>query len=351
MEGDKLEVTRLNSEGLTNTLINSINYGKAVLIENIGEVINPELDNVLSSKKGSEGVVKIGEKTAEMSRDFKLFMTTKLPRPHYSPEICVKVAMLNFMTTEDGLLDQMLALTVNSEAPHIEASRQKCIQDSARFKKELKRLEDMILSLVSNSEGDILENETLIDTLSQSKETSKEIHQQLEKQEIIQKNIGETRKNYRPVASRVAQLFFCCSDLCIIESMYQYSLEWYERIYLMAIAEAEKPTSVQERVKNLNNTFTLLLYQNVCRSLYEKDKLLFALTLCLKIMTGENRINSAELRFLMTGGTKTTVSHPNPTLKGERMWLENKDWAAVLELSEFEAFNNLYKNFTQNVNE
>ena len=351
MEGEKLDVTRLNSETLTNTLINAINYGKVVLIENIGENINPELDNVLSTKKGSEGVVKIGEKAAEMSRDFKLYMTTKLPRPHYSPEICVKVVMLNFMTTEEGLLDQMLSLTVNSEAPHIEASRQKCIQDSARFKRELKRLEDTILSLVSSAQGDILEDEKLIDTLSQSKETSKEITSQLDKQEILQKNINETRKNYRPVANRVSQLFFCCADLCIIESMYQYSLDWYERIYHTAISEAEKASSVSERVKNLINVFTLLLYQNVCRSLYEKDKLLFALTLAIKIMTGEGRINPAELRFLMAGGTKTAISQPNPTVKGDRPWLENKDWASLLELSEFEAFSALPKNFAGHVND
>ena len=346
-----LDVTKLSSEGLANTLINAINYGKPVLIENIGETINPELDNVLSAKKGSEGIVKIGDKAAEMSRDFRLFITTKLTRPHYSPEICVKVAMLNFMTTEEGLLDQMLAHTVSSEAPLIEANRQKCIQDSARCKKELKRHEDSILSQVSNSQGDILEDEKLISTLQDSKEASKEIQGQLEKQELIQKNVGETRKNYRPVANRVAQLFFCCADLCIIESMYQYSLEWYERIYSQAIAEAEKPGNVQERVKILMSTFTLLLYQNVCRSLYEKDKLLFSLTLALKIMTGENRINSLELRFLMAGGTKTAVSHPNPTHKGDRMWLENKDWAAILELSEFDSFANFHKNFTQHVNE
>ena len=88
--------------------------------------------------------------------------------------------MLNFMTSEEGLLDQMLAHTVSSEAPLIEANRQKCIQDSARCKKELKRHEDSILSQVSNSQGDILEDEKLISTLQDSKEASKEIQGQLE---------------------------------------------------------------------------------------------------------------------------------------------------------------------------
>lgn len=32
-------------------------------------------------------------------------MTTKLPKPHYSPEICVRVTLLDFTTTQDGLLD------------------------------------------------------------------------------------------------------------------------------------------------------------------------------------------------------------------------------------------------------
>jgi dynein heavy chain len=48
------------------------------------------------------------------------YITTKLPRPHYAPEICVKLVLLNFLVTEDGLLDQMLAQTVAKEAPHQE---------------------------------------------------------------------------------------------------------------------------------------------------------------------------------------------------------------------------------------
>jgi dynein heavy chain len=94
------------------------------------------------------------------------YITTKLPRPHYAPEICVKVVLLNFLVTEDGLLDQMLARTVAKEAPLQEEQRLKCVADSARFKKELKDTEDKILELLSNAEGDILEDEVLIDTLS-----------------------------------------------------------------------------------------------------------------------------------------------------------------------------------------
>jgi dynein heavy chain len=40
--------------------------------------------------------MKFGEKMIDYSSDFKFYMTTKLSRPHYPPEICVKVTMLNF---------------------------------------------------------------------------------------------------------------------------------------------------------------------------------------------------------------------------------------------------------------
>lgn len=43
MEKD-LKITRLNKQDLTNTISNSMNIGLPVLIENIGETINPELD-------------------------------------------------------------------------------------------------------------------------------------------------------------------------------------------------------------------------------------------------------------------------------------------------------------------
>ncbi len=52
--------------------------------------------------------------------------------------------------------------------------------------------------------------------------------------------IDETRSKYIPVATRTQLLFFCTTDLSSIDPMYQYSLEWYIRIFLGSIASAEK---------------------------------------------------------------------------------------------------------------
>lgn len=56
------------------------------------------------------------------------------------------------------------------------------------------------------------------------------------------------------------------------------------------------------RLENLQNYFTKSLFTNICRSLFEKDRLLFAFTLCLKFMEYKETLDQDELRFLMIGG-------------------------------------------------
>lgn len=43
----------------------------------------------------------------EHSDNFRFYITTKLRNPHYLPEISVKVTLLNFMITPEGLQDQV----------------------------------------------------------------------------------------------------------------------------------------------------------------------------------------------------------------------------------------------------
>jgi dynein heavy chain len=49
--------------------------------------------------------------------------------------------------------------------------------------------------------------------------------------------------------------------------------------------------------------FQVLFYESLCRSLLEKDKLIFSFLIFLKIMTSEKKIESPHIRFMMVGGT------------------------------------------------
>lgn len=240
----------------------------------------------------------------------------------------MKVNLLNFMATSEGLQDQMLGKVVAIEQKELELTRQQLIIEDAENQKQLKEIEDKILHMLKNAEGNILDDEVLIDTLADSKKTSNIITEKVKIADQTQARIAKVRQGYVPVAYLSSQLFSIISDLSIIDPMYQYSLDWYIKLYEQSIDLAEKSKVLEERLKNLNDCFTYLLYKNVCRSLFEKDKLLFSFLLTTKILIGRKLLDSSELRFLLQGNTGFTSEEPNPYLS----WLPDKSWNDILAM-------------------
>jgi dynein heavy chain len=107
-----------------------VRAGKPVLLENVGEVLDAALEPLLARslfKQGGSICIKLGDAVVEYSSEFKFYITTKLRNPHYAPELCTKVSLLNFMTTPEGLEDQLLGIVVAKERPDLEEEKNKLI--------------------------------------------------------------------------------------------------------------------------------------------------------------------------------------------------------------------------------
>lgn len=83
--------------------------------------------------------------------------------------------------------------------------------------------------------------------------------------------------------------------------MYQYSLQWFINLFIMGVENSPPSNVLEERLKNLNDYFTYSLYENVCRSLFERHKLLFSFLLNIGILKGQNRVNEREWRYFLAG--------------------------------------------------
>ena len=67
---------------------------------------------MLPVTQGGSEVIKIGDNVVPYHPDFRFYMTSKLANPHYPPEVSVKVSLLNFFVTPEGLEEQLLDITV-----------------------------------------------------------------------------------------------------------------------------------------------------------------------------------------------------------------------------------------------
>lgn len=54
-------------------------------------------------------LIRFGDTDVEYDSNFQLYITTKIANPHYLPEICIKVTIVNFTVTISGLEEQLLA--------------------------------------------------------------------------------------------------------------------------------------------------------------------------------------------------------------------------------------------------
>ena len=339
---------KLSDPNLLQTVELGIQFGKWILLENIGEQLDPALEPVLQQQKirdGTSFVIKLGDKNVAYDDKFRFFMTTTLSNPHYSPETSVKVTLLNFAITPEGLQDQMLGIVVAKEQPEMEEKKQELVKNGAAMNKQLKDIEDEILRLLS-ADGDILESKELIDTLEYSKKTSAVINKAMEEAKVTEVEIDEVRRSYKDYAFRSQLLFFAVSEMSITDPMYQFSLQWFQQLAGLSIDNAPAGETPAQRLQNLISYFTYSIYQSVCRGLFEKHKLLFSFSLTMKIMDGEGRLDANEARFLMAGPTgEVKGGPPNPAEK----WLTSKSWNEVLTLSQMPAFKGFDAFFASNV--
>lgn len=180
--------------------------------------------------------IKLGDSVKDYDPAFRLYMTSKMPNPHYPPEVCIKVTLINFTVTFEGLEEQLLGDVVIKERPEVEAKRDQIVLQMAADKKTLKDIENKVLKMLSESTIEqILDEDALIIVLEQSKVTSDEINIRIADAVVIEIEINKTRLGYKQVAIRGSVLYFVIADMGRINDMYQNSLEYVKVLFNKAI--------------------------------------------------------------------------------------------------------------------
>ncbi|RAW32452.1 Dynein beta chain, flagellar outer arm, partial [Phytophthora cactorum] len=351
--GQALVILQPAQKNWTITLKTAITSGQSVILENLGESIDASLEPVIMRqiyKKGRSWFLQFAAEEIEVDPRFRLYLHTKLPNPHYRPEILAYCTLIDFSVTEKGLEDQLLANVVNLEQPDLETQKRQLQQEFNGYQIQLLQLENDLLERLSNAPDDILSDVPLIEGLEKTKLTAIDVGIALRKGKDAEREINLAREVYRPVANEASMMYFLMSQLCKVNHMYRYSLESYMTFFFVALDGVAPPATTSDdthsggatahdRVGILKEALRWTIFSMVTRGLYEEHKLLFLTQLVFLLfrrgIIGANSGYEPQFaRFLLQG---SKIVGPENAIS----WLNESQWQslqALITLAPFERF-------------
>lgn len=309
------KIIKLSESTYMRSLESAIRLGGTIILDDVGETLDPALEPLLMrqifSAEGGGPMIQMSVQSGpiDYNNNFRFFMCTKLPNPHYLPDVSIKVTLVNFTVTMDGLEDQMLGEVVSIEKRELEEEKNEIIMNIADGQKKLKQIEETVLFKLKNSKGNILDDKDLINELKSAQSNATVLGRRNEEAREKMKIINITREMYRTVATRCAVLFFVLADLCRIDPMYQYSLEYFKRLVCTVVESTKKPAGFNDveptaemlhtHLANLMECITEATYSAICRGLFNKDKTILSLLMCTSIARNAGHIIDQEWQYFV----------------------------------------------------
>ncbi|KPA77305.1 putative dynein heavy chain [Leptomonas pyrrhocoris] len=358
---------KLNSPNFMRQVENAVQKGQAVLLEDVGETLDTALDPILLKqvrRVAGRSVVTLGDREVTYDERFHLYITTKLANPVLTPELQVKLTVIDFTVTREGLEEQLLADIVGCERASLQQRSDRCVVSIAAHREEIAALEAKVLQQLSDATGDVLDNVDLIHALQTSKVTAEKIAVELAAVEETNKTINVTRELYRPLAVRGSLLYGVIAQMAKVDSMYEYSLPFFKGLMASVMTstrrssgggtllQAVTPTpsitfrrdsidpvreelrsrrgtmmmdlersamafagdavasdeavlpveEVRDRVTMLVEEATWTSYRVLCRGLFGAHKLLFSFVVATTLLKSTGAITEAEWNLFLRGG-------------------------------------------------
>ncbi|KAM4041697.1 dynein axonemal heavy chain 8 [Anomaloglossus baeobatrachus] len=343
-----LQVTSFTHKSFYTLLEVCLSLGRPLLIEDIGEQLDPSLDNILEKnyiKSGASLKVKVGDKVMDVVDTFTLYMTTVRPNPAFTPEISAKTSVIDFTVTKKGLETLLMGRAVLAEKQELEAESVSLMQEVNVNTRRMKELEDALLVRLSAATGSLVEDTSLAEVLTITQQTVSGVSEKLHIAADTEVRIRRAREEYRLIATRGSLLYFLTTEMSMVNVMYSSSLGQFIKLFDRSIARSDRSPHLHKRISTITEHLTYEAHRYYTRGLYEKHQLLFTLLLALRIDLQRGNIKNKEFQTLLQGGAALDLkSCPPKPFK----WILDTTWLNLVQLSKLSQFSELLTQVTWN---
>ncbi|SPO30909.1 cytoplasmic dynein heavy chain 2 [Ustilago trichophora] len=306
----KLTVTSFLDEAFLKALESSLRFGNPLLIQDV-EYLDPILNPVLNKelrRTGGRVLIRLGSQDIDFSPSFNMFLTTRDPSVEFSPDICSRVTFVNFTMTRSSLQSQSLDQVLKVERPDTDRKRTDLMKLQGEFRLRLRHLERSLLTALNESEGNILDDDKVIDTLETLKKEAAEVTSKVEETDAIMQEVDHVTAEYVPLAKACSSVFFVLDQLHLISHFYQFSLRFFLDIFdfvLRRNPHLNGVTDPKQRLNILMRDLFLVVFQRTSKALAHHDHVMLAMLLA-QIKAREeghaDTLDSDEYEFLLEGG-------------------------------------------------
>ncbi|XP_011865805.1 PREDICTED: dynein heavy chain 7, axonemal-like [Vollenhovia emeryi] len=326
-----LKVIKLTDSDCMPVIERNIEAGNPVLLENVGEKLEIALEPILSKNiyKDEDWYIDIGAKSVRYSPNFRFYITTRLSNPNYTVDVFARLTIIDFSMPDGALRDKLLDIVVSKEKPELQEKFEALRVQDATNKKVLQQQEDNILSTLSSTTTNILEDEKAIQILDSSKNLTVDIMKKQEAAGAMAEDIDKFRDAYLQFADHCAGLFCTLTALSNLNHMYRFSFSWFIQLYITSIETSSRSVVLEKRLQFLKSSFMRNLHSSVCRSLFEEHKLLYSFLLCARVLIDARQTTQEEVKHFVSSDSEDRDAAPEPAPD----WLPMDKWRQICRLS------------------
>ncbi|CDU22276.1 cytoplasmic dynein heavy chain 2 [Sporisorium scitamineum] len=306
----KLTVTSFLDEAFLKALESSLRFGNPLLIQDV-EYLDPILNPVLNKelrRTGGRVLIRLGSQDIDFSPSFNMFLATRDPSVEFSPDICSRVTFVNFTMTRSSLQSQSLDQVLKVERPDTDRKRTDLMKLQGEFRLRLRHLERSLLTALNESEGNILDDDKVIDTLETLKKEAAEVTSKVEETDAIMQEVDQVTAEYVPLAKACSSVFFVLDQLHLISHFYQFSLRFFLDIFdyvLRRNPHLDGITDPKQRLDILMRDLFLVVFHRTSKALAHHDHVMLAMLLAQIKAREEGHaetLDSDDYEFLLEGG-------------------------------------------------